>query len=142
MKTVNKLENGRADFAYRCAEDGAGLGKAKAKEYRSYVKKIPMLIKTNGLGATLAFVFSKSKRKDSDKGDEAYKKIYEQVKEWYEREENPYAEWFKKDEYKNKELAEIVCEMGSQEYRAITKETLAFFNWLRRFAEGLIDEDG
>jgi len=138
MRRINKLENGRAAFAYKCAEEGKKLN--KAKEYKSYVKKIPMLIKTNGLGATLAFVFSKAK-KDSNRGDEAYKKIYQQLTQWFAKEENPYSEWFKKEEYKNKEVAEIVCLMKSAEYKAITKETLAFFMWLRRFADGLIEGD-
>jgi len=139
MKTINKFENGRAAFAYQCAEEGKKLGEKKSKEYKSYVKKIPMLIKTNGLGATLAFVFSKAKKKDSSKGDEAYKKIYEQIKQWFADERNSYSDWFKNEKFKNKELAEIICLIDCQQYRAITKETLAFFNWLRRFAEGLIE---
>ena len=123
MKTINKLENGRAAFAYQCAEKGKKLGEKKSKEYKSYVKKIPMLIKTNGLGATVAFMKSKGGTYDT---------IYNQLAEWFRKEENPI-------KFEVKDLAKDVCEMDSQQYRAITKETLAFFNWLRRFAEGLIE---
>ena len=123
MKTINKLENGRAAYAYQCAEEGAGLD--KKKEYKSYVKKIPMLIKTNGLGATVAFIKSKGGTYDT---------IYTQLTGWFKKEENPMS-------FEVKELAKDLCEMDSQQYRAITKETLAFFNWLRRFADGLIEGD-
>ena len=123
MGTIKNLENGRAAFAYKCAEEGASLD--KRKEYKSYVKKIPMLIKTNGLGATIAFMKSKGG---------TYDFIYNQLVEWFKKDENPL-----KFEVRN--FVKDICDMQSQQYRAITKETLAFFNWLRRFADGLIEED-
>lgn len=126
MKTMNKLENGRADFAYKCAEEGSELDKKTRKEYKSHVKKIPMLIKTNGLGATFAFIFSKKKNGN------AYELIYKQVSEWFKKDENPF-------KFEFKDFTKELCEMDSQQYRAITTETLALFTWLRRFAEGLIE---
>jgi len=126
MKTMNKLENGRADYAYKCAEKGSKLD--KPKEYKSHVKKIPMLIKTNGMGATLAFIFSKKKNGN------AYELIYTQISDWFKKEENPFKFEDKFDDFSKK-----LCEMDSQRYRATTTETLALFAWLRRFAEGLIE---
>ena len=123
MKTINKLENGRAAFAYKCAEKGAAL--KGRKEYKSYVKKIPMLIKINGLGATVAFMKSKGG---------TYGDIYKQLTDWFKQEENPL-------KFDVKELAKDLCEMDSQQYKAITTETLALFTWIRRFAEGLIEGD-
>jgi len=123
---MNRLENGRADFAYKAAEEGKKL--PKPKEYKSHVKKIPMRIKTNGLGATFAFIFSKSLK------DQTYRKIYEQVSDWFRKEENPF-------KFEFLDFTKKLCEMDSQQYRAITNETLALFSWLRRFAEGLIEGD-
>ena len=125
MTTMNKLENGRADFAYKCAESGNKLDKKARKEYKSYVKKIPMLIKTNGLGAAFAFIFSK-------KDKAAYGLIYSQVSDWFKKDENPF-------KFEFKDFIEELCKIESQRYRAITTETLALFSWLRRFAEGLIE---
>jgi len=81
------------------------------------------MIKTNGLGATFAFVLSKSNK------DKAYEKIYEQT-----------GKWLKKKEYISnpQNLAEEIVSCESPKYRMLTIETLAFFNWLRRFADGLI----
>jgi len=126
MKTINKLENGRAEFAFKCAEEGANL--SKKKEYKSYVKKIPMLIKTNGFGATIAFIFSKMKNNK----DDTYNLIYKQITDWFKDERNPF-------KFEINELAKDICIINSQEYRAITTETLALFTWIRRFAEGLIE---
>jgi len=41
--TIKGIEQDRAKFAYDCAKEGSKI--EKKKEYKSYVKKIPMLIK-------------------------------------------------------------------------------------------------
>jgi CRISPR-associated protein Cmr5 len=101
------------------------------KNYRSYVKKIPTMILSNGLGQTLAFIKSKS-----EKGN-AYKLIYEQLTEYMR---SPYTTRMQMPEDK-KELVEWVISCDSEKYRYITQEILAFLNWLKRFAEGLIEEE-
>lgn len=130
---VTGIERGRAKFAYECAEKGNKL--SKKKEYKAYTKKIPMMIKTNGLGATFAFIKSKASS-DEKKAGYAYQLIYKQM-----------ADWLKKDDKKlvdlsgdNDFVGEIV-KLESPQYRALTIEVLAFFNWLRRFAEGLIGDE-
>lgn len=130
---IKGVEQGRANFAYKCANQ---VSKELKESYKSHVKSFPMLVKTNGLGAALAFLFSKR-----DKEHEVYKMVG-----------NSIVDWLKKDEkYKNyglgklsdlKSLTEGVVGINSPEYRALTIEVLAFFNWLRRFAEGLIEEEG
>ena len=73
---IKDLAKERSQFAYRCAEDANKT--STKKDYKSYVKKIPMMVLTNGLGATFAFVYSK---KDKD----AYGLIYKQVDEWLQK---------------------------------------------------------
>jgi len=101
------------------------------KNYRSYVKKIPTMILSNGLGQTLAFIKSKSKKEN------AYKLIYEQLTEYMR---SPYTTRMQMPEDK-KELIDWVISCDSEKYRYITQEILAFLNWLKRFAEGLIEEE-
>lgn len=146
---IQGIEQGRAKTAYDCVvkakedieqkirEDNKDESDEKLKEkidkkqkeYKSYAKKIPMMIKTNGLGATLAFI--KSKRKKT------YDYIYDNIVEWL----------IQKDPKKllelkpNEELMDRVISINSPEYRAVTIEVLAFLSWLRRFAEGLIEGD-
>jgi len=39
----------------------------------------------------------------------------------------------------NKDLVDVIISLNSNMYRFVTKETLSFLVWLRRFADGLIE---
>lgn len=96
------------------------------KEYKSYARKIPMLIKTNGLGATYAFV--KSKGKDGN----AYDLLYNQTAKWLEVSKCPFIKV-------SDDLVRDIIGLNSNAYRSVTNEIISLFTWLRRFAEGLIE---
>ena len=119
--SIKDLEKKRATFAYSCVVDANNHDKIN-KEYKSYVKKIPMMILNNGLGATFAFVYSKKK------SGNAYELIDTQTKRW-----------FKIDE--KEDLIKSIIEQNSSEYRATTNEILALFSWLKRFSDGMIEEE-
>jgi len=155
MSDTNRttLEQGRAKFAYECAENGAKVKKQasvlynddiyyKDDKYKSYVKDIPMMIKTNGLGATFSFVLSKSAKEkkgkklgERDNPKNAYDLIYKQTHDWLKQDDKLgiFASANSND------LVQIIISQNSAEYRYLTVEVLALFNWLRRFAEGLIE---
>lgn len=113
------LEQGRAKQAFQDAQKGV---KENKDAYKSYAKKVPMLIKTNGLGATLAFM--KEKKKE-------YKILYDGIQYWLKT-GSPI-----KSLFGDNDLLEEVIRMPSDNYRACTRETLAYLNWVKRFAEGL-----
>ncbi len=125
---VKGLEQGRAEFAFECAKKGSELD--KKSDYRSYVKKIPMLIKTNGLGSTFAFMFSKGG---------TYELIGEQVLEWLKNDDKEILPDAKNIKSFKDLSVKIISFDDPPQYRALTIEVLAFFKWLRRFAEGLIE---
>jgi len=131
-KTIRGIEQNRANQAYKFAEEGKELGGKTAKEYKAYVKRIPMMIKTNGLGATFAFVLSKGKRNKSN----AYGLIYTQVTKWFAENRDYLMKIDTTDD-----LTEYIINLDSVKYRAVTVEVLALFQWMRRFAEGLIEGD-
>jgi len=116
--TIKDLEKNRSQFAYGCVVEANKDDNIK-KDYKSYVKKVPMMILNNGLGATFAFIYSK--KKDGN----AYELIYKQTTEWLKSDKN---------------LVEWIINQESQEYRATTNEVLALFNWLKRFADGMIED--
>jgi CRISPR-associated protein Cmr5 len=129
---IKKLESGRAEFAYICVV--AAKGKPFAKEFKSYVKKIPPLIQTNGLGNTLAFIFSKRKHNSPQEKDNAYDLIYEQLSKWLSRGDSACALL-----PNGEDLLNFAIKQPSPVYRQMTTETLAFMNWLKRLADGLIE---
>jgi CRISPR-associated protein Cmr5 len=119
------LEQGRAKHAFDAAKEAA---KQKDKEeYESYTKKVPMFIKTNGLGATVAFMQSKGK---------ACKMILNNLESWFET-DIKFSSIYKAIEGNG--LVEKTINCNTSEYRALTTEALAYLNWLKRFADGLID---
>ena len=130
--TIRGIEQNRANQAYIFAEEGMKLAGNAPKEYKAYVKRIPMMIKTNGLGATFAFVLAKGKRNKSN----AYGLIYEQVTEWFAKNRDYLMKIDSSDDF-----TEHIIQLDSAQYRAVTVEVLALFQWMRRFAEGLITED-
>jgi len=119
---IKGIEQGRASFAYEKVLEAKDQLKKDEVKYKSYVRKIPMYIKTNGLGPTFAFVKSKSK-------EDAYSLIYKQTEEWLK--ESGALDG-------GEELIKEIIKKDSADYRYLTNEVLALFNWLRRFSDGLI----
>lgn len=134
--TLKGIEQGRAEFAFEKVKEGSELSGKKPKEYKSYSKKIPMMIKTNGLGATLAFVGSKAKGKNGDKT--AYGFLLDHIYDWLKKDSKPlYGEISAVEN--SSELPRYVVSLESPQYRALTIEVLAFINWVKRFADGIIE---
>ena len=128
LTTLKTIEQGRAKYAFEKVKgisDNTGDGSKKLKEnYKSAAKKLPVLIKTNGLGQTLAFLKSKGG---------AHDKLYEHIGSWLQTEDT-------KQLVEEGELVEQIINLESQTYRQVTVETLALLNWLRRFVDGLMKD--
>ncbi len=130
MSNLRILEGGRAAYAFTCAKEGREIS-----EYESWAKKMPMLIKTNGLGAALAFLKSKAKKGEDGKPPNVYEVLYAHAKNWLIHNDCPIKELLGFSE--QAELIEKVINLESPAYRAATIELITFFNWVRRFASGL-----
>ena len=127
---IQNIEQGRATFAYQRVQNIANLDpdatdnareatrrKNTQKKYKTSAKKLPVLIKTNGLGQALAYIQTRNCT------------LYEDVTAWL---------CAKSLILENDDLVRAVINMESDEYRRITTETLAFLNWVRRFVDGLM----
>lgn len=133
---IRNIEQERARKAYEFVQKIKEESASTQKEYKAYVKKIPMLIKTSGLGNAFTFVFAKRNNK-------AYEIISTQVFEWMQHKnlitkgdvdkmnsnQVPYEE----------QLIKSIINKPIAEYRLIAQEAISLFAWLRRFAEGSIE---
>lgn len=128
--TIKTIEQNRAKFAYECAEKGKELD--KASEYKAYVKKLPTLIKTNGLAAALAFAFLKGTKDGTLQKNQAWGLLYAQIEAWLNKDTKELIT------FEENRLKYQLTTVDSSTYRAITVEVLAFLTWLRRFSDGLI----
>ncbi|MBN1800549.1 MAG: type III-B CRISPR module-associated protein Cmr5 [Candidatus Lokiarchaeota archaeon] len=126
---IKTVEQGRAKFAYERVSQAVKNNPDASwlSEYKSYLKKIPMYIKTNGLGATLAFIFSK-------KNKDAYSRIYGDCTEWIEKDPK------KIFSLGGKDLLEFVLNLESSDYRLLTNQIMSLIKWMARFADGLIEK--
>ncbi|MBZ0181537.1 MAG: type III-B CRISPR module-associated protein Cmr5 [Melioribacteraceae bacterium] len=123
LRTTEQI---KSEFAFNFAKNASALG----SNYKNYVKKLPMLIKTNGLGASFAFMFSKKYKEEGKYWNQIGSDIYNWLKN-----QNKF------DGNKVKNFEELVAHLNtvnSIEYRMLTAEVLSFLTWLRRFADGLI----
>ncbi len=145
-----------AQLAYKCvkqvkdeAEKMNEKGKDFASRYLSYAKKLPSMIIYNGLLTTVAFAKAKAKKasakaevKEGKKGERekgekvealAWKMLLGHIEKFLNE------EGINQD---NKDLIEFLSEREVQEYRFITKRVLDFSLWLKRIAEGEIEDEG
>lgn len=99
-------------------------GQPFAGEYGGWVKKLPALVLTNGLGQTLAFLRAKGKGKPN-----APQMLYDHLSEWVMDEVAP---------GQPDSLLEWLIKQDSATYRRATTESLAFIVWLKRFAEATL----
>lgn len=120
---IKNIEQERAKKAYQFVEDILAKADSNPKnwnEYSSMVKKLPVLIKTNGLGQTLAFIQHRNAN------------IYTQIQEWLK---------IKKLVPQKGELIKQIIEVDDlYKYRQITIETLSLLTWMKRFVDGLDPE--
>lgn len=121
QSNINIMENGRAKFAYEAVKDLMENSRNKQSEIRSYIKRLPIMIQTNGLGQALAFYYSKGGQ---------HGEIYKKISAWFSD----------NDKYSlltiNDELIEAIVKMDRATYRFVTNEVMELLNWMRRFADG------
>jgi CRISPR-associated protein Cmr5 len=120
------MEQRRAAKAWEFVNRVKEKAQKDQKDYDSWVKKVPVLILTNGLGQTVAFLKSKK--------DEEKQLLYEHLSEWLTSE----VAWSPQAQQRSDLIDRLIHE-SSQNYRRATVEALSFLNWLKRFADALLE---
>ncbi|SHK76292.1 type III-B CRISPR module-associated protein Cmr5 [Rhodothermus profundi] len=130
------LEQKRAQQAWRDIQSVVNRSDDFKKKYGSLARRVPMLVLTNGLGQTLAFLLSKAKFKESKRGvdAEASGAVFEHLSAWTMRQIAPDAG--------SQNLLDWVLQSDSATYRRATAEALAYLSWLKRFAEAELPTEG
>jgi len=140
---LRSLEQERAKFAYEKVSEIKKAGDVQ-KKYSSYVRKAPTLIMTNGLGQALAFYLSKmggqveaDYRKISPENfkkaeEKAYAYLYKHIAEWLVE---------KRKMTKGMDPLEYYMKSTGVEAIALTDEAIALLNWLKRFAEAMLEKE-
>ncbi len=134
---VKTLEQKRASYAFEKIK--AVKGQSYEKDFSSLISKLPTLILTNGLGNTIAFLFSK--------GKEHHIKAINIIVEWLLKESDLKILSASKIDFNNPKnsiqeiLDSIVLNTDIQQYTYAIEETLRLLNWLRRFSDAMLEKD-
>ncbi len=112
------LEQQRAQQAWNDIQSVVKRSDDFKKKYGSLARRVPMLVLTNGLGQTLAFLRAK--------GNE-HTTLLEHLSTWTMSQVAPGAS--------ERDLLTWVLNNDSAAYRRATAEALAYLTWLKRFAE-------
>jgi len=114
--------------------------KGPTKEYLSYVKSAPAMIRQIGLGQTLAVIKSRSQGKSA--GNQAYKALYSHLQTWLCRTPNqqdgrslpaPFSA--------GKDLLANVTGANQVSYLHAQTETELYLGWLKKFAVAFLSDE-
>ena len=125
----------RANFAFEKVTEAKVKLKKNATEFKSHVKKVPLMIRGNGLVAAYAFVHSKAKGGKDKEND--YHLILALSLEWL-REKSLISGEMKVNE---ENFTGVLAQLDRSAYRLARRELLSMFTWLKRFADGMIKKE-
>ncbi len=129
------LDQRRAQHAWKAVERARKLN--DPKNFAREAKRLPVRIKTAGLGQALAFLYAKS---ESDKGDEDYRsRLLKELGDWL-LEKRRLVPSPKGTNGRNAVIRAII-DGNADLLRRATEEALLYLQWLTRFSEAEFKPD-
>ena len=116
------LDQRRASHAWQAVQQVMEQAVQQRKDYKREAKKLPVRIRTAGLGQALAFVRSKKKADN----------LLAQLDDWVLRHRGLHSQ--------ETTVLTAIVEGDSSYLRICTEEVLAYLQWLNRFAEPAIED--
>lgn len=121
------VHNKMSQFAYQQVKKLS----SDQKEFRSLARSFPSMLQMNGLGAAIAFLYSKKE------GKNAHASLYACIEEWAGTEcMKRIPNFDSKDDLMN-----CIVKLDSNMYRLFTNEIMHLCLWIKRFAEGMLDSE-
>jgi len=124
---VRTLEQERAHYAWTRVKAVNEGDKGTANDVAMYLKGMPAMVLSNGLGQSLAFMLSKAKGNQAD----AHYIVYDMIAEWLVDKRNVYGG-------SKAELMLAIIEGDRAIYQQAQGETWALLVWLKKFADAYI----
>ncbi len=135
MSNRATLDQLRAKHAWKSIERIQGKADSIGEEYAREVKRLPIRIRTSGLGQALGFLYAKS-----NGSSDAKALLLIDLSKWILNErkftnqiQNPLTP---------KAILTAIIKSDAEILRRITDELLRYLQWLGRFAEAEIKQDG
>lgn len=155
MSSIKNTKLSVAQFALTCVEDVKKNKKVSDKEYKSLVKKMSTLIQKNGYISTLVFNLSKinnTHHREVLKNIVSWSYKNVKIKEFLKCTSETYSSLNELKQVEKKELSgkelkvfesyiEQISKLNQNEYRIVTKEMMILFGWIKRFSDGILNEE-
>jgi len=139
LKTLNQL---RAEYAYKCVMYVKNTGDKKLiSGYKSRAKKLPQMITYNGLLTTLAFLKSKAKIESGKPNSDLLVLVH--LISWLDRKTVFEPVKCLENDFKAETIGFLSTVYESWDASTLflkTSEALAIAQWLKRIAEGELDD--
>jgi len=122
------LEQRRAGHALGKVNELQSLEKDRYGNFVSYVESLPASIVINGLGQAMAYELSCKK-------DVGHEHLYNIMEDWLCHNSGAFTD-------SSNDLMEAITENGQREYVLAQAESLAYLEWLKKFARAYLEKGG
>lgn len=102
-------------------------------DYQSLAKGFSATIIMNGLGQACAMLLAKAENKDANSS--AHRRLYDHLSDWLLKEAKVYPD-------NAEELIDAVIGHGQPQYIRAQAESLAYLEWLKKFAQAYLTGKG
>lgn len=120
-----------AAHAWSCIESCARLPEESRLDYTRAAKRLPVRIMASGLGQAVAFLYAKTKKKDSRESNDGRQKLIMDLQDWV------VAKRLGRGKAgKDASLVQCIIQNEPLYMRRAANEALLWLQWLNRFAEG------
>lgn len=128
----------RAKYALRKVKEVTDLPDEKAGvkgRFKAYSKQLPIMIQSNGLGMTLAYIFSKSQAGSERKSDEAmaWYMLFDLLREWLVHHHQAWGDTHEEC------IHTLLMDGTQQQYQLAQLESMALLYWVKEYSNGLIE---
>lgn len=121
------LDQRRAQHAWQAVEQARGLKGGDSQNFAQEAKRLPVRIKTAGLGQALAFLGAKAGK------DDHRSRLLTELSNWLLDERNLATP--RKDTEPHQRLILAIIDGDANLLRRATEEALLYLQWLTRFSE-------
>lgn len=129
MSNIKNINLQVAKFALECVNK---VKDDNRREYKTLVRKMPTLIQKNGYINTLVFNLSKQKNKN-------HQEVLYNIINWSNKNEK--IKYLLGEQSQIDQYIEKVVKLKQSQYRLVTKEMINLFVWIKRFADGMIEDE-
>lgn len=105
-------------------------------EYRRYVQSFPAVIRTIGLGQTVATWMAKAGAR-KEKEEQAYGLLLDHLEQWLLK-SNSSSPYYGRTAKSGTRLIHHICEFDQNAYLLAQTEAILYLDWLKKFANALL----